>query len=187
MTTLDSKPIIDESSVPFFPTALKIGLYGGLILVIYNLIANMTGLSIPSSITNSVLASIVQIALYVGIGIFVVKKHREDELGGHISFGRAFLVSLIAMVVAGIISILFNILYMTVIDPTFVESMIDGMEEMFANLGMDTDVAEEQLESVRDSFSPMSQITTGLLGGSLAGAILSLIIAAVMKKNPPTI
>ncbi|HHM21410.1 MAG TPA: DUF4199 domain-containing protein [Bacteroidetes bacterium] len=187
MTTLDDKPTVDQSTVPFFPTALRMGLYGGGALIIYTLISNITGLSIPSGITKSVLAGLIPLILYIGIGVFAIKKHRDEDLGGYISFGRAFVVSLIAMIVAGIIGTLFNILYMQVIDPGYVDTAIEGMEEMFANMGMESGMSDEQLEKIREQFSPTYQLTTGLLWGSLMGAVLSLIIAAIMKRKLPEV
>ncbi len=187
MTTLDNNPTIDESTVPFFPSALRIGLYGGLAVVIFGLISNITGLTVPTSIMNSLILGLIGIIIYVGIGVFSVKKHRDEELGGYISFGRAFIVSLIAMVVAGIIGALFNAIYYSVIDPGFVDTAVEGMEEMMSNMGVEGELADAQIEQMKKQFSPSYQLTIGVLVGSLFGAVLSLIIAAIMKKNKPVV
>ncbi len=187
MTTLDNPVPINEANVPYFQTALRMGLYGGFGAIIYGLIANISGLSIPTSIMKSLLGMIAAILIYSLIGIFAIKTHRNEDLGGYITFGRAFFVSVIAMIIAGVLGALFNVLYVTVIDPGFIDAVIEGMEEMFNNLGMDSDIAELQIAEVRDRFSPATQLTTGILWGSLAGVVLSLIIAAIMKKSPPVV
>ncbi len=187
MTTLDNPAPINESTVPFFPTALKFGLYGGVGVIIYTLIANISGLSIPTSIMKSAMGGVMALIIYILIGVFAIRAHRNGDLDGNISFGRAFLVSLIAMVIAGVLGALFNVLYITVIDPGFIDAVVNGMEEMFESLGVDSSMAETQLEEIKDRFSPTTQLTTGILYGSLFGAVLSVILAAIMKKSPPVV
>lgn len=190
MSTLDnnlSDSTFDESTVPFLPTAMRIGLIGGLVAVVFGLISHMTGLSVPNSIMKSLGTMVLSMGIYAVIGGIAIRKHRMEDLNGFISFGRAFKVSLIAMVIAGVMGTLFNVLYMTVIDPGFIDTMVDGMEEMFASMGLEGDIAEQELDKVRERFAPMTQLTNGLLFGTLAGVVLSLIIAAIMKKNPPVV
>jgi hypothetical protein len=176
--------IADESSVSFWPTAVKTGLIGGLILVVYALIGNMTGFSIPSSIVGSVLVGLLSIVFVILIGVYAVRQHRNNELKGSISFGRAFLVALVALVVAGLIGSAFNILYMTVIDPNYAETVMSKMEEMFSNFGMDESMMETQLEATRNRLTTSAMLKNGLLWGNVINAVIAVIIAAIMKRKP---
>ena len=50
MDTLDDpRKAVDESAVPFFPTALRYGIIGGLASIVFAMVLNLTGLSIPKS------------------------------------------------------------------------------------------------------------------------------------------
>jgi hypothetical protein len=185
MATLDNPNVgIDESTVPFFPTALKYGVIAGLILVAYSMLGNMLGFSIPTSLGMGVIQMIIGILAVVLIGYFTIKHHRDRELGGYISFGRAFLVCLIALVTAGLISSIFNYIYMTFIDPDYVNTALEKMEEMFSSMGMSEDQIEEALKGTRERFEPSTMLTTGLLWSIGINAIIALIMAAIMKKRP---
>lgn len=188
MTTLDNpNNIVDESTVPFLPTALRFGLIAGLIFVVYTLIANMLGLSIPTSLGTMILQFVLSISITVGVLIYTIKHHRDNELGGYISFGRAFLVGAVALLISVVISNLFNLLYMTVIDPGFVDAAMEGTEEMMRSFGMDDEMVEKAMEEARGKMNPTSMITQGLLYGAIFAAVLSAIVAGIMKKKAPVV
>ncbi len=188
MTTLDNpNEAIQESTVPFFPTALRYGLYGAAAFIVYTLIANLTGLSIPTSIAISLLNGFIAIGVTVAFVILTIRHHRDKELGGYITFGRAFLVAFIALIIASIISNLFNLLYMTFIDPNYLENVLSATEEMMASMGAPQEVVDEQMASMREKMTPSGMMTQGLLYGAVGSAIISLIAAAIMKKKPAVV
>jgi phosphoglycerol transferase MdoB-like AlkP superfamily enzyme len=175
---------VEESSVSFWPTAIRYGLIGGLVLVVYTLIGNMTGFTIPSSIMGGLILMVIGFLFIIGIAMFAIKAHRDQDLKGNISFLRAFLVGLVALVIAGLISSAFNVLYMTIIDPNYVDNAMEKMEEMFTSLGMDESMMETQLEAARERMTIGSMIKNGLLWGNVLNAVFAAIIAAIMKRMP---
>ncbi len=188
MTTLDNpNNRVDESSVPFFPTALRYGGIAGLILVAYQMLSHLTGLSTPSSMMSGILSGVVVLVAVVLIAVFTIRHHREKELGGYVSFGRAFLVSLVALVIAGIISTLFNILYMTVIDPGFADTAAENMRGMFEGFNMPEDQIDASIEAAKANFTVGGLVKQGLLWGNVMNAVIALIVAAIMKKNPSAV
>ena len=194
MTTIDEpNTYLDPSNVPYFQTALRYGLIGGLILVAWGLVAQMTGLADPCAATqgsgSSVMIGLISFAVLLGvmalIGVMAIRQHTTD-LGGYITFGRAFVVSLVALIVAGVISGLFNVLYMTVIDPGITETVMDCMGDFYEEQGMDQDQIDAALGFLKIMYNPFLQIVTSLFTSAFFAAIVGLILAAVMKKNPPT-
>ncbi|MEZ4960540.1 MAG: DUF4199 domain-containing protein [Saprospiraceae bacterium] len=184
MTTLDNPTQgKDESTVPFLPTAIRYGLIGGLISVVYSLISNMLGFSIPTSIGSWLLSIGLMLIIFFGTSILAIRQHRNKELGGFITFKRAFLTGLVTLVIMAVISTLFGILYITVIDPGFAKDSVGKMEEFLASFGMPEDQMEEQLNKAMEGFTPMGMVinTAGLL---VFDAVIMLIVAAVMKKKP---
>ena len=181
MATLDDDfGYIDPSTVPPYPTAIRYGLIGGLISVVYGLIANLTGLTNPTGgMMTLLLASVVGIVIGVGIIVFAIKHHRDNELGGYISFGRAFILGLIVSLISGLISVAFNYIYMNFIDPNFMSEMMEGMEEMLSNFGVPEEQMEQALIDAEKGFGP----TRMLMNTTIGGVVLALIIGAIMKKN----
>lgn len=187
MATLDNDfDHVNEADVPFIPTALRIGAIGGVISVIYALIGILTGLSNPGGgMMKMAIVGLIGIIITIGIVVYAIRSHRDNELGGHISLGRAFLVGLIASVVATLIGTIFNYVYMNFIDPSYIDTVIEGMEEMMASFNLPEEALETMAEETRASLAPGKMFTTGLLSAAAVGAVLSLICGAIMKKERP--
>jgi hypothetical protein len=185
MTLLDNPPpAVDEAYVSLFPTALRYGLIGSAVFVIYTLVSHLLGLTLPSSMSIMGLQFLLSLTLTILILYFAVRHHRDQELGGYISFGRAFLVGLVVLAISTVVNNLFSLLYMTVIDPGFVDAAMESTEEMMLNMGVDESMIEEQLDAARERMEPMSMLIQGILGGVVMSAVLSAIMAAIMKRNP---
>ena len=186
MTTLDNPNTYpDPSEVPPWPTAIRYGLIGGLIFIVYGLIGNLTGLGRPTAgLVAVAVFGLLVFVLYIGLLYFAIRKHRDEDLGGYITIGRSVMVGVVVAILAGIISSVFNYLYMTLIEPDMAATIVEEMREMFESLGMDEDMIEEQLADVASRMNPAKQLIQGLIGSGVMGAIFSLIIGAILKKTP---
>ncbi len=194
MTTIDEPNTYkDPSGVPYFQTAIRYGIIGGLIFVVWGLIAQMTGLADPCQAmeggSNSIVTGLVSILILIGVnalvGVLAIRQHTTD-LGGYIPFGRAFVVALVALIVAGVISGLFNVLYTTVIDPAFSERVMGCLEAQYEAQGLDPSQIDSAMGVMKIMYNPILQVVTSIFTSAFFGAIISLILAAILKKNPPT-
>ena len=178
-----------EADVAFFPTAIRWGLIGGVISVAYTLMGILTGISDPSAgPIKMMLSSFGLIAIYIGTIVFVIRSHRDQELGGYISIGRAFLVGLIASVITTLMANVFSYIYVEFIDPSYLDKMIEGMEEMIVGFDMPEEMLEGMMEETRNQFKLSTIFTSGLIYATAVNAVISIICAAVMKKEvPPTV
>jgi Na+/melibiose symporter-like transporter len=182
MTTLDDpRRIIDPSSVSIWPTALRYGGIMGAIGIVMALIMFVTGMTDPENQQSAgamglgCLSGIITIVMLV----FTIKKHRDQDLGGAISLGRAIGVGTAAATISGIISAIWSIIQNNVIDPSGLERTREAMIDN-AQPGQ-----EELMESMANIFaSPVFGPLAAILGSALIGLILSLIIGAIMKKDP---
>lgn len=192
MSTLDSPQVIDPKSVSPRPTILRYGLISGLVLVAYSMLGIATGLATPESgVALWILYSLISIVIAVLIMVLPIKKHRNEDLGGYIAFGRAFSVAFFTALIAYTISIFFSFIYTSFIDPDYASRTIEGMRGFYEMLGMTEEQIEvaieqgkAQVEGVSVGKKLLSNLWT-LLGGSAMGAILALIIAAIMQRKPP--
>ena len=183
---LETPQVIDPNEVPFTNTAVRFGVIGGLVFIIYGMIATLTGLNLPSAGFGAIIFNFLFVfAAYGVISSMAVRNHRDKELGGLISFGRAFTVAFIVVVIMGLLSVAFNYFYQTVIDPGLLEVMVDSTAELYEKMGMDEATIEMAMEKVKESMHPTQIMIQGLIMTAVVGGIISLIVAAVMKKNPP--
>ena len=193
MTTIDEPNTYkDPSNVPYFQTALRYGLIGGLVLVVWGLIAQMAGFADPCKAmeggTNSIMVGLLSLVVLLGvsafIGVLAIRQHTTD-LGGFITFGRAFVVALVALIVAGVVSGLFNVLYTTIIDPGFSERVMACLETQYEEQGLDQDAIDTAMGFMKIAYNPILQVVTSIFTSAFFAAIVGLILGAIMKKNPP--
>lgn len=184
MNTLDSIKMVDPKEVSPQPIILRYGLILGLVLVGLSLVANMAGLNDPSkSQYGGMLIGLVSMVLYIGFQISGIKKHRDADLGGFVSFGRAFTVAFGIGLIAALVSLVFNYLYMNLINPDFTNQIMESTREQYEKQGMSEEQIEMALGWVTWAFKPLGQLISFAVACGM-GALVCLIIAAIMKKQP---
>lgn len=136
-----------------------------------------------------------QICLFVlCIGLLVYSgKSIRTELGGYWSFGDAFKSFLIIALILTAATTLYNILLMTVIDPGLPAKAAAAMEEsqrgMMSKMGMSDEQVDEALAKAGSmeeklKITPKNIITSFGVGLAIY-SVIALILAAILKKNPP--
>lgn len=183
---LDTPPVADPSSVPFSQTVIRYGVIGGLIMVVFALVGNVTGLSNPSSgIAMTIIFGVLSIVIYIGIMVAGIRKHRDEELGGLISFGRAFIVGFLIAVIVGVIGQVFNYVYMNFIDPDYLSNSVDGIRDMYENMGMDESMIDDAMVKVEEQFEKQKSLWKPLPGTLGVSAVIAAIVGLIMKKKAP--
>lgn len=106
---------------------------------------------------------------------------------GYMSLGEGFKGGFIMMLVSSLISTAVNYVYMTIVDPTVLSrSMEQQRETMLQNPNM-TEEQVDQAMSMASSFTtPEITAVIGIIGALFIGAIISLIMAAILKKDYET-
>lgn len=187
MNSLDENvDIIDQTEVPFLNTAIKYGLIGGGIATVWTLLTSILGIN-PGSGTGAILGLVVGIGIYAGIVYAGIKQHRDEELGGYVTMGRAFMVGLVSCVITGIISGLVGFIYYNYIDPAAMEQAIEASAEMMESFGLPEDQMEEAIQATRDGFGFGKLMLNSVIMSGILGAIISGIMGAIMKKEAPLV
>ena len=133
----------------------------------------------------SMLVGIIGLAVYIIAQVMGVRHHRDNELGGYISFGRAFVVCLVIAIIMAVIASIFNYIYLNFIDPEAMDRAIEAIREQYEEMGMSEEDIENALSMVDMTKSPLMQLGGGIIGGAIMGGITGLITGAIMKKEPP--
>lgn len=153
------------------------GAITGIVLIIYSLI-----LYVANQTFNQALGYLSYLLLLAGIllGSFA---YRNKVLGGTISYGNAFLTGLLITLFAGILASFFSFILIRYIDPGMVEQAIVRTEEKLLEKGLTEDQIEIAVERSKKFIGSPITVIVSLFFYALIGSILSLITAAIVKKE----
>ncbi|MCU4154520.1 DUF4199 domain-containing protein [Carboxylicivirga sp. A043] len=160
-------------------SALTYGLYLGLALIVYSLIIYLIGL------TGNQGASWLSYVIIIGMLAYAMMNYRDKVNGGFLKYGQGVGLGTLTAIYGGVLSSVFTFILMKYIDPALIDQIVNkALEDAMAK-----GTPEEQLEMVekmvRMFTSPMAILLMGILGSGIMGAIISLILAAIFKKEPP--
>jgi len=107
--------------------------------------------------------------------------------GGFLSLGQAMKIGLATAVVAGIVTILWNLVFTNFIEPEFADRVFDiARDGMIEENPTWSDEQIEQGESMIRFFTGNGMISVMILVGSLFfGSLISLFAGLIMKKTKP--
>lgn len=166
-----------ETKKSAFSTALKYAIITALAMFIYSIILYITGLYLNNNI--NLLTYIIMLA---GL-VFAVKDRRDKDLGGFISFGEAFKTGFLFCMITGVIGVIFSLIMLNFIAPEMIDEILKKAESDMINQGLPDAQIEVAMEWTRKFTSPVWMAVWSLLSTAFFGAILSLIVAAIFKKN----
>ena len=106
------------------------------------------------------------------IMVLAIRKKRS-VLDGRITFGKAFLCGLGVSIVVAVLSLLVQTIFFRLINPNFFANMIKYAIEN----------GKSTLEQAQAFFNVNNYLLQGAIGSIVIGAITSLIIAAIIKKD----
>jgi hypothetical protein len=117
---------------------------------------------------------------------FGIKQIREKHLGGIISFKTALYHGCIMASVAGILIGMFDVIYVTLINPEYSKEYLNYLTEKAKNSGK----TEEEITKIIvndtkrvESTTPFSYFTTMFGIVVFIGAVESLLFSAVLKRK----
>lgn len=162
--------------------ALQYGLILGLISILLAVVVYVMGQTYEQPWWQSVLG----IGIMIVFVVYGIKAFKSDN-GGFLSLGEALKTGLAISLISGIIGILFNLVFMTVIEPDFQANIMEkaqiDMVEQNPNM---TDEQIEMAMGFTETFtSPLIISAMAIIGSLFIGFIISLIAGLIMKVNKP--
>ncbi len=160
----------------------KFGLINAGAGVLWAMIMYVTGLN-----RNAAFMWIQFIALIIPIIciIQVTKIYLQTEGNGFISFGKAFNLAFKVTSIGAIIGAFYHFLYLKFIDPSYVDYQMNLQLEKLQERGMSEDMIEKQITMIGKWMTPMAQCGFAIVVGIIMAAVISLIMAAIVKKPNP--
>jgi Protein of unknown function (DUF4199) len=157
-------------------TALKWGVIIGVISILYS-----TAIMVSGQIGNQALTY--PVYLIIGIGLYLAMNDFKKENQGFMSYAQGLGVGTLMSAISGLISSFFSMAYMKFIDPTITDQIMKKAVEDMEKKGIPDEQIDQAMEMSKMFMSPGAMFVMGLLGSILIGFILSLIIAAIVKKD----
>lgn len=160
--------------------ALKFGLIAGVILMIQNVLINVT-----EQYMNTWLSSPIQIIV---LSVCMVLAMREFKAGndGFMNYGQGLGIGTLMGAVSGVLFSIYYYVYNEFIDPALKINIMSKVREQFENQGMSDEQIDTALTMTQKFSSPGFGFIFGVLGMILFAFIISLIVSAFQKNEKPT-
>ena len=166
-----------EKSANVWKANLVNGLILGLISVVFSLV--MWFLDLTFNKNMGYIFMIVETVIL----FFLVKSYRDNYLHGAISFGQALGAGVVIFLYTSIITGIFSALLYTVIDPELMNKGLAATEEIYRERGMPQEQIDMGLKMAGKMMKPAISIPIGLIISMFFGFIMSLIVAAFVRKE----
>ncbi|MFN3315217.1 MAG: DUF4199 domain-containing protein [Raineya sp.] len=153
---------------------VRYGLFSGLASVIISLVSFIADLRENSAI--GILSTAVTIAFLV-----MAMKYFRDQNSGFMKFGQGFGIGMIVSAISSLLSGAFLIVYFKFINSKMLDEISDKAHQEWEKAGLD----DKQIAMAEKFISAEFMFLTAVFGGLIFGAILSLIVAAIMQKKQP--
>tara|TARA_B110001454_G_scaffold172786_1_gene163891 strand:+ start:239 stop:760 length:522 start_codon:yes stop_codon:yes gene_type:complete len=157
---------------------INYGIYLGVTTVIINLIMYAMGMHLDPHWSVSVISGI----FFVGFIVLGIKKYKESN-EGFLSWGQGVKVGVGISIIAALIGVIYNYIFMSFIEPNFMAEVMEIQNQKLIDQGQ----TEEQIEAINkmgEAFqSPTLMAAMGIIGSAIGGFVVSAIVAAIMKKT----
>ncbi|MEM7368256.1 MAG: DUF4199 domain-containing protein [Bacteroidota bacterium] len=164
----------------------KVGVKWGVLYAAFSIVFSLISLQFLNPAEPGAASYAVSILSFVAMIAAAVLAMKEYKRLNHdsMTLGQGFKTGLLMFAISGVIGSIFNFVYYKWIDPELSDKMIQAqLAQMESNPGMNEE-AMEFMENILEFFlSPGSLLVTGIITALAFGALVSVIVAAILKKD----
>ena len=163
-------------------------MYGALLGVIHVVVSTGANMAVDNMIIlNS--AKFAAYLVYMGILAFLASKIRKAN-GGYIEFRDLFGAIFVMLLVAGLITYIYNYVYTTIIIPDFTERLTNASLKLLEDSKLADDVVEEKVQQLKEQMKSaqdmgFSRQVLNFLSTIVVDCLFGLIVCAIVKKPKP--
>lgn len=158
--------------------ALKYGVITAIASIVYNVI-----LILAEKNQSQALSSLGLIILIVGM-VYAMREFKSEN-GGYMSYGQGLGIGTLIAAISGLLGATFMMFYTQFIDTNFVQRALDTAREDLERRGMSDAQIDAGMQFSEKMMSPGLMFAVGVLFSVFFGFIISLIVAAVMRRTRP--
>jgi prepilin signal peptidase PulO-like enzyme (type II secretory pathway) len=165
------------------------GIYLAVISIVVSLIIWATSALEHLGLFGSAITGILQIVLLAFLLVYFTKKYRDDLLDRKITFGQAFAFGVMLVLFSTVINALYSYIFNKYVDPEYMQRIMTMIQEKTYQMMSSRGVPQDQIDAAMSKFetqeipTPIKMLVSSLKSGLIAGAIMSLISSAIVKKN----
>jgi Protein of unknown function (DUF4199) len=186
MDNILERPLkIDPAKVSNNNIALHYGAIWAGIAALSSLVGFLTNTD-PSLYTTGIVAKSAHYIFGFSVMIWAIAtaiKADRTQLGGKMRIGRATVLGLKMGLIYGLLIGIYIILFMTVINPDYLDTIKAGLMTQYTDRGMSEEQAEAAINMAGMFMSPGFFFGTSVITGLLSGLIVGLISGAVLKRD----
>lgn len=123
------------------------------------------------------------VALIIGI-VLGTRKVRAERGPAGLTYGQAFKAGWLVAAGAAFGSAVFSFIYMKFLHPNFADTQVEWMRSFMERMHMPPDKMEKALEDMRAKATVGRQVINSFLFNLIFGAVISLVTAAILKRQP---
>lgn len=164
----------------------KIALNFGVLLALLSIALQVISFVLDAHIDRPWWLTVLQLAISIGVLVYGIKAYKTEN-AGFLTIGQALKTGVAISLVAGIITVIFNYIFINYIDPDFIQKTLDFSRETMINdyPNLSEEQIDSSLEISKKLMSPTIMSGIAILSTLFFGFIISLVAGLIMKKNPP--
>ncbi|MEN7548408.1 DUF4199 domain-containing protein [Rapidithrix thailandica] len=168
-----------EDKLSVKPVAIKYGLILAVASFAYSFVLNVTNK------TDDQLFATINYLIFILVFVFAFREFRTSN-EGFMKYSEGLKLGTLTGLIAGFGSGLLTYLYMIFIDDSVIQVILNALRDQYARNPQFTEEMVEQVMAMMTKFiTPLTLFIAGTLGNVFFGFLISLIIAAIMKKEKP--
>lgn len=164
----------------------KIALNYGVLLALLSIVLQVISYVLDAHIDRPWWLSVLQLLISVSVIVYGIKSFKTEN-AGFLTLGQALKTGVAISLIAGIIAVIFNYIFMNFIDPDFIEKTMQfSREQMIAdNPNLTQQQIDNAMEISAKFMSPWIMSAFAIIATLFFGFIISLVSGLIMKKEPP--
>lgn len=159
-----------------------------LILAIGQIVLTLVGFFLgyqTDNIANGTWYSFTPLLLSITVLFLGMRAVREEDGGGYLTYAKGVGTGLMISLYAGLMGAVYTYIHFTFVSPSFADYLIEATRTKWAAAGMSDTQMDGAEKGMRMFMKPAIQSVFGVVLSVVAGLVISLIGAAILKRNPP--
>ena len=164
----------------------KIALNFGVLLALLSIVLQVISYVLDAHIDRPWWLTVLQLLISISVLVYGIKSFKTAN-SGYLTLTQALKVGLAISLIAGIISVIFNFIFINYIEPDFVQKTLDfSREKMITDYpNMTQQQIDSSLEISAKLMTPWVMSAFAIIASLFFGFIISLFAGLALKKNPP--
>lgn len=169
-----------EPEVTTPPSILKVSVRYGVIMALISIVFTLLIIVMGQNpYENSWWRGLISVAITVVV-IILAQKYYKDNGDGFMTYGQGFGIAMLTCVISLVISFIFNLIYMKVVDPGAMDKVMEASRHQMEDRGTPEAQIEMSLDITRKFFWAFF-----VLGAGFFALLLSLIVSIFTQKKKP--